>query len=69
LHPGYAGFDVEIDGHDRPLDGLLFRLRLHPDKVALVTFATAGRGLTGLRGRGLVTDSPRVLARDDRAKR
>jgi NAD+ kinase len=69
LHPGYAGFDIEIDGHDRPLQSLLFRLRLHPDKVALVAFTPAGRGLTALRTRGLVTDSPRVLARDERAQR
>src|SRR5207247_7809345 len=61
LHPGYAGFDVEIDGHDRPLQSLLFHLSLHPDKVTLVAFAPAGRGLTALRKRGLVTDSPRVL--------
>jgi NAD+ kinase len=69
LHPSYAGFDVEIDGHDRPLQGLVFRLTLHPDKVALVGFGPAGRGLSGLRARRLVTDSPRVLARDARAKR
>jgi hypothetical protein len=41
---------------------------LHPDKLTLVTFAGSGRGLTGLRKRRLITDSPRVLARDDRAR-
>ena len=45
-----------------------FRLALHPDKLTLVTFGGSGRGLAGLRKRRLITDSPRVLARDDRAR-
>jgi NAD+ kinase len=69
LKPGFAGFDVEIDGHDRDLDGLRFELRLHPAKLTLVGFASSGRGLAGLRKRQLVTDSPRILARDARAAR
>jgi NAD+ kinase len=69
VHPGYAGFDVEIDGRDRVVTGHRFRLTLHPDKLTLVTFAASGRGLAGLRKRRLITDSPRVLARDARARR
>jgi len=69
VHPGYAGFDVEIDGRDRVFAGHRFRLTLHPDKLTLVTFGAFGRGLAGLRKRHLITDSPRVLARDARAKR
>jgi NAD+ kinase len=69
VHPGYAGFDVEIDGHERAVEGQSFRLTLHPDKLTLVTFASSGRGLTGLRKRRLITDSPRILARDARAER
>jgi NAD+ kinase len=68
VQPGYAGFDVEIDGHDHDLQGPRFALTLHMDKLTLVTFGPAGRGLTGLRKRLLVIDSPRVLARDERAK-
>jgi hypothetical protein len=34
-----------------------------------VTFAASGRGLAGLRKRLLVSDSPRILARDERAGR
>jgi NAD+ kinase len=67
VHPGYAGFDVEIDGHRHATDAVRFRIALHPDKSTLVTFAALGRGLEGLRRRRLITDSPRVLARDDRA--
>ena len=68
VQPGYAGFDVEIDGHDHDLRGPRFALTLHMDKLALVTFGSAGRGLAGLRKRLLVIDSPRVLARDERGK-
>jgi NAD+ kinase len=69
VHPGFAGFDVEIDGRGREGQERSFRLTLHRDKLTLVTFGSSGRGLTGLRQRGLITDSPRVLARDDRAHR
>jgi NAD+ kinase len=67
VHPGFAGFDVEIDGRRRPLDAGRFRLTLHESKVTLVTFDTRGPSLTGLRRRRLVTDSPRIYARDERA--
>ena len=68
VQPGYAGFDVEIDGHDHDLQGPRFALTLHMDKLTLVTFGPSGRGLAGLRKRLLVIDSPRVLARDERGK-
>ena len=69
VRPGYAGFDVEIDGRERKGEARRFSLALHADKLTLVTFETSGRGLTGLRKRGLITDSPRVLARDARKAR
>jgi NAD+ kinase len=69
VHPGYAGYDVEIDGHEHVVEDVRFRLTLHPDKLTLVTFDPSGRGLAGLRKRRLITDSPRVLARDERAAR
>jgi NAD+ kinase len=67
VHPGYAGFDFEIDGQRLALDALRLRITLHADKSTLVMFAAGGRGLEALRRRRLITDSPRVLARDDRA--
>jgi NAD+ kinase len=69
VEPGFGGFDVEIDGHEHDLEGPRFALTLHMDKLTLVTFGASGRGLTGLRKRLLVFDSPRVLARDERGKR
>jgi NAD+ kinase len=67
--PGFAGLDVEIDGQARPHADLHYRLALHRKRLTLVAFGDVGRGLAGLRRRGLVTDSPRVLARDARAVR
>jgi NAD+ kinase len=66
VHPSFAGFDVEIDGHRSPLQELDYRMTLEEDKVTMVEFGDGGRILTGLRERGLITDSPRVLARDHR---
>jgi NAD+ kinase len=69
VEPGHAGFDVEIDGRVRELPDRRFRVALHPEKLSLVTFAPADGGLAGLRRRGIITDSPRILARDARAAR
>jgi NAD+ kinase len=66
VHPSYVGFDVDVDGQRRPFVDRHFEFALHPDKLTLVAFGTAGRGLTGLRRRGLIADSPRVLAREAR---
>ena len=68
VQPGHGGFDVEIDGRKREGQARSFRVLLHPDKLTVVTFGGSGRGLAGLRKRRLITDSPRVLARDDRAR-
>lgn len=67
VHPSFAGFEIEIDGHAYPLEGPDYRLSLRDDKVTLIMFGELGLGLTGLRARRLIIDSPRVLARDDRA--
>ena len=68
LHVGYAGFDVEIDGHRRSFEATSFGLTRQENMVELVTFAPSGASLGALRRRGLITDSPRVLARDDRGQ-
>jgi len=66
VHPGYGGFDIEIDGRRHPPPALEYRLSLHEDKVALMAFGELGLGLSGLRSRGLIADSPRVTARRNR---
>jgi NAD+ kinase len=66
--PGFGGFDVEIDGQAYELAGTRFTTRLKPAPATLVTIGEPQLGLTALRARGLITDSPRVLARDARAQ-
>jgi NAD+ kinase len=65
---GYTGFGVEIDGHRRPVEATSFRLTRQENKVKLVTFSPSGATLGTLRRSGLIADSPRVLARDDRGQ-
>ncbi len=67
VHPSFAGFDIEIDGHVYPLDAVDYRLSLHREKVTLVSLGELELGIDGLRRRRLIADSPRVLSRDDRA--
>ena len=62
VDPGYAGFDVEIDGRAADLEAPATASPCTPTALRLVTFATTGRGLTGLRRRGIIADSPRILA-------
>lgn len=66
VYPSFAGFEIEIDGHNYPAEALDYEVTLRDEKVTLVSFGEPGLGLTGLRARGLITDSPRVLARDAR---
>jgi NAD+ kinase len=68
-HPGYGGFDVEVDGHLHDVDALRFVLRMVEARATLVSLGDPGVGLAALRRRGLITDSPRVLARDERGGR
>ena len=66
IHPSFAGFEVQLDGHTAPLEDNEFRVGIEEDRVTLVAFDDDKHMLTGLRERGLITDSPRVLARDKR---
>jgi NAD+ kinase len=67
IHRSFAGFEIQLDGHASELQDLEYRLSLKPEKVTLVAFDEDDHMITGLRDRGLITDSPRVLARDKRA--
>lgn len=69
VHPSHAGFEIQTDGHENPLTAASYRLSLHDQKVTLVSFGELRLGIAGLRERRLITDSPRVLARDDRMAR
>jgi NAD+ kinase len=67
-YPGYGGFDVEIDGQTSDIQGKRFDMRLEPNRATLVGIGEPGLGLTPLRHRGLIADSPRMVARDERAR-
>jgi NAD+ kinase len=70
VEPGYAGYDVEVDGRPRAARvAPRYTFTLDPGRLSLVTFAQPDRGLAGLRRRGIITDSPRILARDARTAR
>ena len=66
VRPGFAGYDVEVDGQRRHATAASYRFALEPDRLRLVTFDRTGHGLTALRRRGVLADSPRILARDVR---
>jgi NAD+ kinase len=68
VHPGYGGFDVEIDGQTSELDGSCFTVTLAGSKSSLVGIGQPRLAFTALRRRGLIADSPRMLAREDRAR-
>jgi NAD+ kinase len=67
VEPGYAGARVEVDGQPTDMPAVEFDLTLRPDFATLVRLGGEEELITGLRRRGILMDSPRVLARDVRA--
>lgn len=68
VEPGYGGSRFEIDGQEAGVDMLEVTVTLRRDYASLVALADQEPLLTGLRRRGLVVDSPRILARDARSR-
>jgi NAD+ kinase len=67
IEPGYGGARLEFDGQveeDQPTELAVTRVE---DYATLVGLGEAEPLLAGLRRRRILIDSPRVLARDDRA--
>jgi NAD+ kinase len=67
IEPGHGGARIEFDGQIRPLEARTLALEWRADHATLVAFGDAEPLLAGLRRRRILMDSPRVLARDDRA--
>ncbi|MGZ4269302.1 MAG: NAD(+)/NADH kinase [Solirubrobacteraceae bacterium] len=63
---GFSGRRVEVDGQPTELDGERFEVDLRPVNASLVTFDDQEPYLAGLRRRGLIADSPRIAAHDQR---
>jgi NAD+ kinase len=67
VQPGYGGSRFEIDGQETGMEAHEVGVTLCRDYASLVSLAAQERMLTGLRRRGLLVDSPRILARDARS--
>jgi NAD+ kinase len=67
--PGHSGFGVQIDGFEIDTEAQQFAVSSEPAYATLVAPGDGRGGLAGLRGRGLIADSPRVLLRDEHALR
>ena len=67
VHPGHGGFNVEIDGSELAAATERFAVSVERAYATLVALDGSCGGLPRLRERGLITDSPRVLASGHRA--
>jgi len=67
VHPGHGGFDLEIDGLRVDTDAQRFSIGSQDSYATLVALDDSSSGLSWLRERGLIRDSPRVAARETRA--
>ncbi len=65
---GFSGRRVEVDGQPTELEGERFEIDLKPVNATLVTFPDQEGYLAALRRRGLIADSPRIAARDERMR-
>ena len=66
-HPGHGGFNLEIDGVELATATERFAVSSEQAYATLVALDEFCGGIPRLRERGLITDSPRVLARGNRA--
>jgi NAD+ kinase len=64
--PGYGGARIEVDGQVREIPLTTVTVGFEPSAVTVVTFDDQEHLLTGLRRRRILTDSPRLMAEDDR---
>jgi NAD+ kinase len=67
IEPGYYGARIELDGHPEEQTPTTLSVTWRPDYATLVSFPGAESLLAGLRRRRILMDSPRALARDERA--
>jgi NAD+ kinase len=64
---GFGGARIEFDGQIKDFEPHSITTTWVPAYATLVRFDGAESALSGLRRRAIITDSPRVLARDARA--
>jgi NAD+ kinase len=68
VEAGHVPVRYELDGRRADIPELLVEIGHRPDYATLVELAEEEPRLTGLRRRGLVVDSPRVLVHDARSR-
>lgn len=66
VEQSYSGRRVELDGQPTEIEGHELELRCEPGHVRVVRFEDSEGFLAGLRRRGLLADSPRIVAHDER---
>jgi NAD+ kinase len=64
---GFGGVRFDVDGRRTGIEARVLNLRRTPSYATLVQLAGEESRLTGMRRRGLIADSPRVLIRDQGA--
>ncbi len=67
VHPGHSGFYVDIDGFRIATDAERFAVTSEHDYAMLVGLDSSRTDLPRLRLRGLISDSPRLVGREQRA--
>jgi NAD+ kinase len=67
IEAGFAGARIEFDGKIKDMSPRRLDVGWRPEHATLARFAGAEPMFAGLRRRRILMDSPRVLARDDRA--
>jgi NAD+ kinase len=65
IHPGHGGFDLEVDGFGVETEAHRFSVSSERAYATLVVLTGSRSGLPWLRERGLISDSPRVVARQN----
>jgi NAD+ kinase len=65
IHPGHGGFDLEVDGSPVETEAHRFSISSEHAYATLVVLDGSRSGLRWLRERGLISDSPRVVAREN----
>ncbi len=63
---GFGGSRIEVDGQTHELKARTISIRLQPDAATVVGFPDQHPFLTQLRQRGIISDSPRIIADDER---
>jgi NAD+ kinase len=66
VHPSHGGFELDVDGFKLETEADRFEISCEGEYATLVGLDGSCAGVTRLRDRGLISDSPRVIEEDRR---